>query len=127
KPREETFELPDDRAFELRFALTLEPVRRTVQLQSAVQALQPRPAGPLIDLRDVRSGSQATSRVAPVTDASSDVFGDAKARPAPVTRQLVYEPRGTKLPPLVLAGTGVVLAGVGGLFVMSARSTAQEM
>lgn len=126
KPREETFDLPDDRAFELRYAFALEPIRRTVQLESATEALKVKPSGPVIDLRDVRSGAQAASQMSPSSSTPPDVFGAASQTRPPVEK-LVYVPAGTRLPPLVLAGTGVVLAGVGGLFALSSMSNAQEM
>lgn len=120
KTREETFELPDDRAFELRYAFVLEPTRRTVQIESAAQALEPKATTPIVDPSEVRSGDQIGQRIA----GSTNVFefgGNAGLLTRPVAKERNI------LGPAILAGSGVVIAGVGALFIVQTKTSAAEI
>lgn len=124
--REETFELPKDREFELRYAFVLEPLRRRVQLQSASQALEPKASGPIIDQSEVRTGTRAGRQgVAPKVTSEIDVGG-----PTQIRRLGAVAPSGiptSTLVPAVLGGSGVVLAGVGALFIVKAMGTGEDI
>lgn len=120
KTREETFELPDDRAFELRYAFVLEPLRRTVQIESAAEALRPRQTTPIVDADEVRSGDKIGQRIAGATDVFG-LGGNAGLLARPVAKEK------NVLGPVILAGSGVVIATVGALFVVKSKGTAAEI
>lgn len=135
KPREETFDLPADKTFELRYAFTLEPLRKSVQLQSAAEAKKAQPATPIVDTTQIQSANNPApakpKAAAPATPAASSGGGtptanDLKAKAPPATR-VVYAQPNVRLPPLVLAGAGVVLTGVGALFAISSMTTASNL
>lgn len=121
KVREETFDLPDDRAFELRYAFVLEPLRRTVALESAAQALEPKQKTPIVDADEVRSGDKIGQRISGATD----VFGLSGSNAGMLARPVAKERN--VLGPAILAGSGVVIAGIGALFVVKSMGTAADI
>lgn len=128
KAIEQAFELPKDRAFELRYGFSLQPLRKTVALASAAETIK---------LEEKKN----------VEVVKKDEVMAAGAAPAPVARTEpprsvapVVETRVVQGPPIVafapspLQGGPVALAGVGALalvggvvFGVQAMNTAVEM
>lgn len=149
RPREETFELPADKAFELRYAIPLEPLRRTVSLASAAdqkRAADARHLGPLVDLDSVRSAAMSGQKYKVYKPGElqklreeaerrrKDRAAQAAAARAPLPEEVLRTsfqatPAGGvfRPGPLVLALLGAVSTGTGAYFGLQAQSTAARM
>lgn len=139
KPRAEAFELPKDKAFELRYSFNLEPLRRTVSLASASDLKKDadKPKRPIVDLAAVqkerRAPAEHVSTPGPPA-ASGAAASPAAQKDAEAGRRLhkrVLEvARDASTPrygPLALAGTGVLLTSVGVLFGVAAQAGANDL
>lgn len=133
KPREEAFSLPTDRSFEMRFAVSLEPLRRSASLASAadVKKEAERAKAPVVDPASVQkerrgsssggaAGEQAACASAAQVKAETELARGVRKRALEAQREL-SKPR---FGPIVLGGVGAVLSGVGVMFALQSRTDA---
>lgn len=125
KPVDQPFELPKDRAFELRYGFVLHPVRKTVALASASEALKQEEKK---NVEVVKLAEVQAAGAAPAVIDRIEPPRPLEVRTAPVGPPvLAYQPTPLNLGPVLLAGSGA-LALVGGIvFGIGAMNTAGEM
>lgn len=110
--REELFEMPEDRAFELRYSLNLKPLRRTVTLASAAEQQREqkaRASAPIVEPETIKSAGAP-----PPVPAVSEV---------PLSPLLTQPESPWRTGPLVLGGLGLAAFGGSAAFALRAMST----
>jgi len=124
RPREENFDLPGDKTYELRYRFQLEPLRRSVSLASAAEQMkadaEPKKA-PVVNPDEVKS---ASAKARPVAKAPPPA---AEPEPAPARAPVVVRAARLQPLPLVLTGAGLVLGGLGALWTLGLEKSINDI
>jgi hypothetical protein len=129
KTRDEPFELPADKAFELRFSVTLEPVRKGVSLASAtdVRKEAERPKQPVVDVSAVQKERRTGSTSMEICNANVKAEAEASRQVRRKALEVQRDLSTLRPGPIVLGTVGAVLVGVGALFAWTTQRQAASL